>query len=74
MRSENLRIVTAGPSIAMGAATALTRSPFGSRALTIGLARSRRRPSGARMRSSTIMICSGESNTASAGWISPPRS
>ena len=74
MRSENLRMVTAGPSMAMGAATAFTRSPLGRRALTMGLERSRRLPSGARMRSSTIMICSGESKTASAGWISPPRS
>src|SRR5215210_270197 len=40
----NLRIVSAGPSIASGGAMTLTRDPSGRRASQIGLASSTRRP------------------------------
>ena len=73
-RSENLRMVMEGPSMEIGSTTAFTRSPFGRRALTRGLALSSLRPRGARMRSMAIMICSGESKRVSAWHISPPRS
>ena len=43
------RIESAGPSIASGGITTLTREPSASRASTIGLSSSTRRPSGARI-------------------------
>ncbi len=42
--AANLRIVSIAPSSAIGGMTALTREPSGSRASTIGLASSTRRP------------------------------
>ena len=49
--SENLRIVSDGPSIASGGMIALTREPSGRRASTIGLDSSMRRPIWATIRS-----------------------
>ncbi len=42
--AENLRMVSAEPSMASGGMTALTRDPSGRRASTIGLDSSTRRP------------------------------
>ena len=67
----NLRIVTDGPSIATGRATAFTLSPFARRALTTGDERSSRRPRGARIRSIAIVICSGESKETSDSMSLP---
>ena len=66
------RIDTAAPSTATGPMTAHTRDPSGSRASTIGLVRSRRRPKGASTRSSTTGIDDGGSGCAA--WSSPARS
>ena len=74
MRLENRLIVTTGPPMATGSATAFTRSPLARRAVTMGQLLSSLRPRGASIRSITIMICSGESNTAGAEKTSPLRS
>ena len=74
MRFEKRLIVTAGPPKAIGVLTTLTRSPLDKRALTIGLLSSRRRPRGARIRSTTIRICSVVLNTLAVRCITPSRS
>ena len=53
----NLRIVIVGLLTAIGGSTTLTREPSGSRASTIGEPSSRRRPSGATMRSAMRRMC-----------------
>ena len=74
MRSENFLMVRIGPSRAMGGITALTRYPLLRRAFTSGLRSSRRRPSGATMRSIRMRICSSLSNRLSMGYSTPRRS
>lgn len=54
---RNLRIDTTGPSIDSGSITTFTRPPSGSRASTIGLDSSSRRPIGARMRRTIRSRC-----------------
>ena len=58
-RAPNRRMVTHGPSMASGGMTAWRREPSGSRASTIGDARSRRRPSGPTTRSTSRTIAFG---------------
>ena len=72
--AENLRIVSREPSIASGGITALTRLPSGSRASTIGLDSSTRRP----MRETILSIvrrrCASSVNCPSTFWSRPLRS
>ncbi len=68
------RIESAGPSIASGGITTLTREPSARRASTIGLSSSIRRPSGARMRSIALRSSSSSGKQTPAGSIRPPRS
>ena len=68
------RIVSVGPSMASGAMIALTREPSGRRASTIGLDSSRRRPSGAMMRSITSRTWRSSTNCFDVSSIRPRRS
>ena len=72
--AENLRTVSAAPSMAIGGTTALTRLPSGSRASTIGLASSTRRPIRETIRSITRRRWLSSVNAASTAWIWPKRS
>ena len=71
---ENLRIVSDGPVMARGGMIAFTREPSGSRASTIGLASSMRRPVWATIRSITCSRWRSEANWTSVSSIWPLRS
>ena len=70
----NFRMVSDEPSSEIGGTTAFTRLPSGSRASTIGLASSTRRPTRATMRSMIRRRCVSSVNDAGARWIRPARS
>ena len=72
--AANFRIVSAAPSSAIGGTTALTRLPSGSRASTIGLDSSTRRPTRETILSMTRRRCASSMNVASTAWIWPCRS
>ncbi len=72
--TENFRTVNAAPSREIGGTTALTRLPSGSRASTIGLASSTRRPTRATIRSITRRRCDSSVKAVSTEWIWPNRS
>ena len=63
--APNRRILTAGPSRASGGMMALTREPSGSRASSIGVLSSIRRPTLSAMRRITRIRCSLSRNVAS---------
>ena len=70
----NLRMVRMLPSRAMGCTTALTREPSGSRASTMGLASSTRRPTRPTILSMVRRRWASLENRAVTGWICPARS
>ena len=71
---ENFRIVSAEPSTASGGMTALTRLPSGSRASTIGLDSSTRRPIRDTILSIVRRRCCSSVNWALTGVSRPLRS
>jgi hypothetical protein len=71
---RNLRIVRTGPTSESGGMIAFTREPSGSRASTIGLDSSQRRPSGAMIRWITRSTCSASAKRTSVSWSLPSRS
>jgi hypothetical protein len=66
------RIDSTGPSMASGGITALMREPSGSRASTIGLDSSTRRPTRLTMRSITAMRCASSRKRAGTLVSLPP--
>ena len=61
-RFANLRIEIDGPRIAIGGSTTFTRLPSASRASTIGLLSSTRRPTAAAIRCATLATCASSRN------------
>ena len=72
--AANLRIVSMEPSSASGGITALTRLPSGSRASTIGLVSSTRRPTLPTILSIVRRRCASSAKAASTRESRPPRS
>ena len=72
--AANLRMVRSEPSRATGETTALTREPSGSRASTMGLDSSTRRPTRATILSMVRRRCDSSPKAASTGKIRPSRS
>ena len=71
---ENFRTVMTGPMSESGAMIAFTREPSGSRASTLGLVSSMRRPSGVMIRSMILRTCSSFRKYESTFRILPLRS
>ena len=71
---RNFRMVSVGPARESGGMIALTRLPSGSRASTIGLDSSHRRPRGATIRWITRMTWSASLNVMSVLYSLPSRS
>ena len=67
-------MVSEGPVMASGGMMALTREPSGSRASTIGLDSSIRRPVWATIRSITCSRCRSDANWISVSSMLPARS
>ena len=72
--AANLRIVSSEPSSATGGTTALIRLPSGSRASTIGLDSSTRRPTRATILSMVRRRWLSSAKDASTGYSRPSRS
>lgn len=72
--TANLRMVSTGPSMERGGMMALTREPSGSRASTIGLDSSTRRPNGVTILSMTWRMWSASRNLMSVSSSLPNRS
>ncbi len=72
--AANFRIVSSEPSSATGGTTALTRLPSGSRASTIGLDSSTRRPTRATILSMVRRRWLSSANDAATGYRRPSRS
>ena len=68
---RNLRIVSAGPSMASGGAITLTRDPSARRASQIGEDSSTRRPIWLTMRWQMFMSCALSRNRMLVSWILP---
>ena len=72
--AANFLIVSSDPSSATGGTTALTRLPSGSRASTIGLDSSTRRPTRATIFSMVRRRCASSAKDAGTGYSRPDRS
>ncbi len=70
----NLRMVSAGPSIASGGAMTLTRDPSARRASQIGEASSTRRPTWLTMRWQMFISCALSRKRMLVRWILPATS